>query len=170
MGEAKPPLESGVAPPRLPPLFTDWFALRLLKKEGRPLVLSIHNVRPHERRGPRSVETVLHKYAYQVPDRLIVAHESLRQRLRDEFDIPLDRVSVVPLPSPVVAMATQRLKDRILEMWPTADPGDARVAAEGCVRLGISHAAQPSSTPEESARLVVALTGPFIDEALGKAN
>jgi glycosyltransferase involved in cell wall biosynthesis len=87
-------------------MFTDWLALRLLRKPGRPLVLSIHNVRPHERRGPRSIETVLHRYAYQVPDQLIVAHESLRLRLADEFDIPLDRISVVPLPSPVVTMAS----------------------------------------------------------------
>lgn len=87
-------------------MFTDWLALRLIRKQGRPLVLSIHNVRPHERRGPRSVETLLHRSAYQVPDRLIVAHESLRQRLADEFDIPLERISVVPLPSPVVTAAS----------------------------------------------------------------
>jgi glycosyltransferase involved in cell wall biosynthesis len=87
-------------------MFTDWGALRLLKSEERPLVLSIHNVRPHERRGPRSVETLLHRLAYQVPDRLIVAHESLKSRLHREFDIPADHVSVVPLPSPVVTMAS----------------------------------------------------------------
>jgi glycosyltransferase involved in cell wall biosynthesis len=89
-------------------MFTDWLALRLLRKEGRPLVLSVHNVRPHERRGPRGIETILHRYAYQLPDRLIVAHESLRSRLADEFDIPLERISVVPLPSPVVTMASDR--------------------------------------------------------------
>ncbi|MEQ1787098.1 MAG: glycosyltransferase family 4 protein, partial [Acidimicrobiales bacterium] len=86
-------------------MFTDWLALRLLKREGRPLVLSIHNVRPHERRGPRTIETALHRLAYMVPDRLIVAHESLRTRLAREFRIPADRISVVPLPSPIV---TQR--------------------------------------------------------------
>lgn len=87
-------------------MFTDWFALRLLRKEGRPLILSIHNVRPHERRGPRSIETLLHKQAYRVPDRLIVAHESLRTRLATEFDIPAEQISVVPLPSPMVTMAS----------------------------------------------------------------
>jgi len=87
-------------------MFTDWIALRLLRKEGRPLVLSVHNVRPHERRGPRSIETLLHRYAYRVPDRIIVAHESLRSRLVNEFDLPADRISVVPLPSPVVTMAS----------------------------------------------------------------
>ena len=87
-------------------MFTDWIALRLLRKEGRPLVLSVHNVRPHERRGPQSIETLLHKYAYRVPDRIIVAHESLRSRLAKEFDLPVDRISVVPLPSPLVTMAS----------------------------------------------------------------
>jgi len=41
-----------------------------------------------------------------VPDRIIVAHESLRSRLVNEFDLPADRISVVPLPSPVVTMAS----------------------------------------------------------------
>ena len=84
-------------------MFTDWIALRLLRKEGRPLVLSIHNVRPHEPRGPRTIETFLHKYAFRVPDRIIVAHESLRVRLASEFGLPAERISVVPLPSPLVA-------------------------------------------------------------------
>lgn len=83
-------------------MFTDWVALRLLRREGRPLVLSIHNVRPHDRRGPRTIETLLHRSAYSVPDHLIVAHASLRDRLAQEFRIPPDRVSVVPLPSPTV--------------------------------------------------------------------
>lgn len=87
-------------------MFTDFLALRMLRKEGRPLVLSIHNVRPHERRGPRAIETFLHKHAYGVPDRLIVAHDSLRTRLSQEFDIPIERISVVPLPSPQVTMAS----------------------------------------------------------------
>lgn len=83
-------------------MFTDWLALRLLRRPGRPLVLSIHNVRPHDQRGPRFLETLLHRAGYLVPDRLIVAHETLRERVAKEFRIPIDRISVVPLPSPVV--------------------------------------------------------------------
>jgi glycosyltransferase involved in cell wall biosynthesis len=41
-----------------------------------------------------------------VPDRLIVAHESLRTRLTDEFGIAPERISVVPLPSPRVELAS----------------------------------------------------------------
>ena len=41
-----------------------------------------------------------------MPDRIIVAHDSLRTRLSDEFDIPQERISVVPLPSPVVTKAS----------------------------------------------------------------
>jgi len=83
-------------------MFTDWLALRLLRRPGRPLVLSIHNVRPHDQRGPRVLETLLHRAGYLVPDRLIVAHETLRTRVAKEFRIPPTRISVVPLPSPVV--------------------------------------------------------------------
>lgn len=93
-------------------MFTDWLALRLLRRPGRPLVLSIHNVRPHDQRGPRFLETLLHRAGYLVPDRLIVAHETLRSRVSKEFGIPLDRISVVPLPSPVVA---QRSDDPVTE-------------------------------------------------------
>jgi glycosyltransferase involved in cell wall biosynthesis len=89
-------------------MFTDFVALRLLKAEGRPLVLSIHNVRPHDRRGPRVLETLLHRSAYRVPDRLIVAHDSLRARVASEFHVPLERISVVPLPSPIVSQSSDR--------------------------------------------------------------
>ncbi len=87
-------------------MFTDWIALPLLRRKGRPLVLSIHNVRPHDQRGPRALETLIHRFAYSVPDRLIVAHESLRTRLTDEFGIAPERISVVPLPSPRVERAS----------------------------------------------------------------
>jgi glycosyltransferase involved in cell wall biosynthesis len=97
-------------------MFTDWLALRLLKKEGRPLVLSIHNVRPHERRGPRIVETLLHRWAYRVPDRLVVAHESLRNRVVREFGILPERISVVPLPSPTVTLRSDEPRENPKEL------------------------------------------------------
>ncbi|MSO86146.1 MAG: glycosyltransferase [Acidimicrobiia bacterium] len=87
-------------------MFTDWIALPLLRRKGRPLVLSVHNVRPHDQRGPRAIETLVHRLAYNVPDRLIVAHESLRTRLVEEFRIAPERISVVPLPSPRVELAS----------------------------------------------------------------
>lgn len=67
---------------------------------------------------------------------------------------------------PVVEMATVRLRGRILELWPQADPGDAAVLAEGLVRLGISHVGLPTSSPANSAADVTALLAPYIDAHL----
>lgn len=69
---------------------------------------------------------------------------------------------------PVVEMATYRLSQKILEIWPQAKEVDARVVAEGLVRMAISHAGLPTSPVEEAARSVGDLFGPFLDNALAE--
>ena len=58
---------------------------------------------------------------------------------------------------PVVELGTDRLTARMLELWPAVKEADARILAEGLVRLGISHAGLPTATGDESARRIVAL-------------
>lgn len=68
---------------------------------------------------------------------------------------------------PVVKLATLRLSDKFLELWPDAPPEDATMLAEGVARLAISFASLPTNTPDESAELAVRMLGPAIEQALG---
>jgi hypothetical protein len=63
-------------------------------------------------------------------------------------------------------MATLRLTTQMLEIWPQAGEDRAKLAAEGLVRLAISHAGLPTSPIEEAARSVGELIGPYLDNAL----
>jgi AcrR family transcriptional regulator len=69
---------------------------------------------------------------------------------------------------PVVEMATYRLSLKMLEIWPQAGEDRAKLAAEGLVRLAISHAGLPTSPVEEAARSVGELIGPYLDQALAQ--
>lgn len=68
---------------------------------------------------------------------------------------------------PVVKLATLRLSDTFLALWPEAPAEDARMLAEGVARLAISFAGLPTNTPEESAELAARMLGPAIEQALG---
>jgi AcrR family transcriptional regulator len=67
---------------------------------------------------------------------------------------------------PVVDLGTARIAAKILEVWPQASEVDAKTAAEGIVRLAISHAGLPNDSIEDSARSAVTLVAPFIASAL----
>ncbi len=64
---------------------------------------------------------------------------------------------------PVVELGRNRLKAKMLEIWPDADPEAAGTLAEGMVRLGISHAGLPVGSPEDAATQVTALLMPYIE-------
>lgn len=93
-------------------MFTDMLAFPLIARRCRAFVLSVHNVLPHERRGPAWVERLLH-LPYRLPDHVVVAHESLKHRLVTEFGLAADRVSVIPLPSPEVTRTEYNKSDPI---------------------------------------------------------
>jgi len=61
----------------------------------RTTVLSVHDLLPHDRRGPRAVELATLKRLYGGPDALIVHHEWLRERLVDDFDVDPGKVHIV---------------------------------------------------------------------------
>jgi glycosyltransferase involved in cell wall biosynthesis len=80
--------------------FTDWPAAQLMRRRASRLVLSVHNVRPHDRRMPRALETRVLGGTYRLADHLFVAHQRLADQLFTEFAIDLDRVTILPLPVP----------------------------------------------------------------------
>lgn len=77
---------------------TDWYDAPRLSRHDVPIVQSIHNVRPHDRQFPKTVETRLLGRGYRAFDRLIVAHDHLAARLVDEFEVDWQRIDIVPLP------------------------------------------------------------------------
>ena len=63
-------------------------------------------------------------------------------------------------------LATERVGALIAEVWPQVRAEDAALLTESMVRLAISHALVPVTDPDHTARAVVRLVGPFVDEAL----
>ena len=131
------------------------------------------------RETDRFVTTVERAMAQHPED----AHAALRGAftlfLREAADNPMVRQIVVREPGsddlfalfttrggPVVELATLRLSAQMLELWPQAGVDRSRLAAEGLVRLAISHAGLPTMPIAEAARSVGELIGPYLDQAL----
>ncbi|MFM7270461.1 MAG: glycosyltransferase family 4 protein [Actinomycetes bacterium] len=71
-----------------------------------PLVSSVHDVVPHQRRMPERVQRRMLEREYAAAGALIVHHEWVGRRLVEEFDIDSTRVHHVPaqvIPAPLVA-------------------------------------------------------------------
>lgn len=62
---------------------------------------------------------------------------------------------------------TERLAALLEQNWGQVSHADAILVSETLVRLAISHAALPSSTPERTAADLTRLLGPFVDELVG---
>jgi len=73
--------------------FTDWV---LPRRRGFRLVMSVHDVVPHESRLPPRAERALVRATYRRADALIVHHDRLRRDLLTTFDVDPRRVHVVP--------------------------------------------------------------------------
>jgi AcrR family transcriptional regulator len=52
------------------------------------------------------------------------------------------------------------------QRWPTVSGGDAQLAARCLVRLALSYATRPDGSPEDAAREVATLLGPFLEAAI----
>jgi len=65
------------------------------------------------------------------------------------------------------SVATGRIAQLIIEVWPQVSLPDAEMLAETLVRLAISHALLPTTDPQTTAAAVTRLIGPFVDEILG---
>jgi AcrR family transcriptional regulator len=64
------------------------------------------------------------------------------------------------------ALASDRIARLIPEVWPQVSEQDAHLVAESLVRLAISHALLPTRDPEDVARGVGRMLGPFVDQLL----
>jgi glycosyltransferase involved in cell wall biosynthesis len=73
--------------------FTDWV---LPRQRGFHLVMSVHDVVPHESRLPPRAERALLRATYRRADALIVHHDRLRRDLLTTFNVDPRRVHVVP--------------------------------------------------------------------------
>lgn len=84
--------------------FVDWVALRRLARRV-PLVSSVHDVTPHERRMPAGLErrALARQYAYA--GTIVVHHDWVRRRLLEQFALDPARLRLVPaqvIPAPAV--------------------------------------------------------------------
>jgi len=70
---------------------------------------------------------------------------------------------------PVISWVSERIGAVIVETWPGASEGDAKLIAESMVRLAISYITAPAGSIEETAASVGRLFGPFIDRVLTAA-
>lgn len=133
------------------------------------------------READNFLTTVEDAIAAHPDDARAALHNGFSTFLREAAGNPMVRQIVVREPGsddlfalfttrggPVVQTATYRLSVKMLELWPEAGEPRAKLAAEGLVRLAISHAGLPTSPIEEAARSVGELIGPYLDEALAK--
>jgi hypothetical protein len=63
-------------------------------------------------------------------------------------------------------LATEQVGALIHEVWPQVSLEDARLLADTMARLAISHALVPTQEPEDTARIVTRMFGPYVDELL----
>jgi glycosyltransferase involved in cell wall biosynthesis len=90
-------------------MFTDWRDFQWLRKRAA-LVASVHDVVPHKHILDERRERRLLEACYRRADRLIVAHDTLKSQLVDEFGVDADRITVVPLGIAPVNSVAQRTK------------------------------------------------------------
>lgn len=76
----------------------DWALAPLLRgwRRRRRLTAAVHDVRPHTSTLPQFLDNVLLRRLYRGLDALVVYHEALRTQLMAEFDVPAERIFVVP--------------------------------------------------------------------------
>ena len=77
--------------------FVDWLALRSLARRV-PLVSTVHDVTPHQRRMPMRVEHSILAREYANAGTIVVHHDWVGERLRSEFDVDPERINYIPLP------------------------------------------------------------------------
>lgn len=67
---------------------------------------------------------------------------------------------------PVIELATTYVTTAVQRHWRAKDDATLRVAIEALVRLAVSHASLPTSSPESAARAIALLLGPIVGQIL----
>jgi AcrR family transcriptional regulator len=96
------------------------------------------------------------------------AHNRLVESMVSETDDGL--LALVTTRDAVVTAATDRLATVVTATYPGVDRKAARRLTETVVRLGISHATLPSASPQKTARDIVAVLGPHLDELVPRQS
>lgn len=73
--------------------YLDYYFLIKIRKSGAKIVLTAHNVLPHNT-GNRYFR--IYKKIYTIADRLIVHSEKTKEELVESFDIQKEKISVIP--------------------------------------------------------------------------
>lgn len=111
-------------PMLMSPLPLDLWFIKLCRRRGSKIVLTVHDLLPHD-----TGET--HKRIFQdlylMVDGIICHSDSIRTRLRAEFSVPEEKVSVIPhgpffydLPEPASEQTLQRFgleSGKLLVLW-----------------------------------------------------
>jgi glycosyltransferase involved in cell wall biosynthesis len=71
--------------------FDLWFVL-LCQRRGSKIVLTVHDLLPHN--TGQSHKRIFH-HLYQMVDRIICHSDTVRERLTEEFAVPVEKVSVI---------------------------------------------------------------------------
>ena len=91
-----------------------WFNLMLLAPTRTPLVVTVHDPRPHVGDAPsRKTPPAVSSLAFRRADHLIAHSETVRDRLMEEFGFGSDRISVVPLLPPAADPPTTSARSRV---------------------------------------------------------
>ena len=73
--------------------YLDYYFLIKIRKSGAKIVLTAHNVLPHNT-GDRYFR--IYKKIYTIADRLIVHSEKTKEELVESFDVQKEKISVIP--------------------------------------------------------------------------
>jgi glycosyltransferase involved in cell wall biosynthesis len=101
--------------------FTDVIDLVRLRRR-LPVVCTVNDVTPHQRRLPKKVETMLLGRLYRNAGALVVYHDWLRQTLIADFHVPAESVAVIPYQVPELGDAPDlqsRLGERMVLFFGT---------------------------------------------------
>jgi D-inositol-3-phosphate glycosyltransferase len=75
---------------------TDWLIIDRLKKRGLKIVLTVHNVFPHNPFLGGKLDWKLSRRIYRKADLLLVHTDSLKDKLADMYSISPNKIQVVP--------------------------------------------------------------------------
>lgn len=80
-------------PMSMSPLPLDLWFIKLCQRRGSKIVLTVHDLLPHD--TGETHKSTFHNL-YQMVDGIICHSDSIRARLRAEFSVPEEKVSVIP--------------------------------------------------------------------------
>lgn len=97
--------------------FVDWLALRRLTRRV-PLLSTVHDVTPHQRRMPMRVEHSILARQYANAGTIVVHHDWVAERLSSEFEVDPARINYIPLPvlPPPLVVEDQGVVDAVPEI------------------------------------------------------